>query len=175
MGRRQRNKRPPPSTSTNSTTNSSSLSSSPSIDTPDLTSFTSFPPAPGVEKSPPPTLPPFPQSLLCVTPSSHAPPRYSPSNNRHAPYKSTSTPPPCSCCQHVDDYAYSIPKIVMPHPFLRPDKTNAINDKGWLAMVSQALPTDIAFIGAVILTEHWLGYEVLPHELWVCLFHISGR
>lgn len=170
MGRRHtNNKRHPPLSNAKSRTNSSSLSSTPSVDQPDSASTASSAATTTDDKSSPHT---DTWPITQRTEESGKQPGDAPALSHqgalpHQPYGPYRLTAVCFPCCVWPDSPYNPPKLIMPHPFLRPDNTNAINNVTWLGMVSQALPTDIAFIGAIILTEHWLAYEVLPHELWV--------
>ncbi|WOO78983.1 uncharacterized protein LOC62_02G002521 [Vanrija pseudolonga] len=60
-----------------------------------------------------------------------------------------------------------LPLPIFPHPFSRPDSSNAIYDPFWFLTAWKAFPEESVFIGALLLTDYWLASEVLPPTLLV--------
>lgn len=61
-----------------------------------------------------------------------------------------------------------------PHPFMRNDDSNGAHTFYWFCLASMAFPSDLMFIGSLLLTELWLAHEILPRELWVGCSRLLG-
>ncbi|KAL1410259.1 hypothetical protein Q8F55_004265 [Vanrija albida] len=62
-----------------------------------------------------------------------------------------------------------LPFPIFPHPFSRPDSSNAIYDPFWFLTAWKAFPEETVFVGALLLTDYWLAAEVLPPTLLASL------